>query len=195
MKSLEELQGLDIYLLDQFLKGRINKKSRILDAGCGMGRNIHFLIREGYNVTAFDPNPEVIDDLKSIYPQKKDNFKVSSIEELTLEAKFDFVICNAVLHFAESHEHFNNMFKSLTNLLALGGILFIRMTSDIGLSGFKQDLSDGRYYLPDDSVRYLLSRNKVDELLSVHELDLLEPVKSLNVDELRCMTTLVFVKQ
>ena len=194
MKLFDDLQGLDIYLLDQFLKGRIDKESRILDAGCGSGRNIHLLLREGYNITGIDPNIEAINGLKLMYPNHTKSFYHSSIEDFKSEVRFDFIICNAVLHFADTHEHFQRMFEALQTLLTQNGVLFIRMTSDIGLSGIKEDLGGGKFMLPDASVRYLLTRIKIDELLSTYKLSLMEPVKTVNVDELRCMTTLVLSK-
>ena len=33
---------IDIYLFDQLLRGRFDARSRVLDAGCGDGRNVHY---------------------------------------------------------------------------------------------------------------------------------------------------------
>ena len=47
MPSLQEQFGqIDIYLFDQLLRGRIPPGSRILDAGCGSGRNLVYFLRE-----------------------------------------------------------------------------------------------------------------------------------------------------
>ena len=50
----ELLGGVDIYLLDQLMKGRLAPGSRILDAGCGGGRNLEPLLRCGYEVFGID---------------------------------------------------------------------------------------------------------------------------------------------
>ncbi|MDX1578091.1 MAG: class I SAM-dependent methyltransferase, partial [Gemmatimonadota bacterium] len=48
MTDLRETFGdLDIYLFDQLLRGRITPDMRVLDAGCGNGRNLIYLRRVG----------------------------------------------------------------------------------------------------------------------------------------------------
>lgn len=190
MKELAALQGMDVYLIDQLLKGRIRPGDKILDAGCGSGRNIHYLLKNELDVTGIDANPEAIDALRSQYPSTSEHFIHSSLEAFRSETKFDFIVCNAVLHFAQDHEHFSNMFASLTEVLATDGVLFIRMTSDIGLE-LEHEGKSGVFDLPDGSVRYLITRKQIDELLETHALTLVEPVKTVKVEELRSMTTLV----
>jgi 2-polyprenyl-3-methyl-5-hydroxy-6-metoxy-1,4-benzoquinol methylase len=194
MKTLDEIKGIDIYLLDQFLKDRITKNSRILDAGCGGGRNIYWLLKQGYDVSAYDPQEDVISDLKMHFPSLK--YRKGAIEDRPFdEATFDFVICNAVLHFTNDHTHFHQAFEALVDCLAPNGILFIRMTSNIGLERKVQIENNGRCRLPDLSERYVVTRKQIDYLSLYHSLDLIEPVKSLKVEDLRTMTTLVFQKQ
>jgi len=45
---------IDIYLFDQLLRGRVAPGMRILDAGCGAGRNLIYFLRQGYDVFAVD---------------------------------------------------------------------------------------------------------------------------------------------
>jgi len=193
MKELEALQGIDVYLIDQLLKNRINSDSKILDAGCGGGRNIHYLIKNKLDVTGIDANPNTVDFLRELYPEINDQFILSALEDYTSPQRFDFIICNAVLHFASDHEHFTKMFASLVNHLKPNGTLFIRMTSDIGLK-LEQNDRNGVFNLPDGSVRYLITRAKIDELILEHSLSLLEPVKTIKIEELRSMTTLIFTR-
>ena len=194
MKILQSIQGIDIYLLDQLLKGRLEHGRRVFDAGCGYGRNIRLLLHQGYDVSAIDANPEAIAHLKAEFPAAAENFRLALIEEYADNEKYDFMICNAVLHFAQGHQHFDAMFKSLAGLLADQGILFIRMTSDIGLEDRIGPGESGVHLLPDGSTRYLLTRPKVDTLTATYGLRLIEPVKSVFVDGLRSMTTLVMQK-
>ena len=53
--SLQEQFGqIDIYVFDQILRGNIVAGMRVLDAGCGYGRNLVHLLREGCEVFAVD---------------------------------------------------------------------------------------------------------------------------------------------
>jgi SAM-dependent methyltransferase len=58
MTNLQEQFGqIDIYLLDQILRGRIARGLRIFDAGCGSGRNLFYFLCEGYEVFGADADP------------------------------------------------------------------------------------------------------------------------------------------
>lgn len=193
MNILQEIEGMDIYLIDQLMKGSFTENQRILDAGCGTGRNLKFFLKNKFNCVGIDPKEDVISDLKSIFPDHKSQFINSSIESIEDPDKFDAIICNAVLHFATDHAHFDQMFDKLIDLLSPNGLLFIRMTSDIGLS-LNDSSENGVYQLPDLSFRYLITEEKIAELLIKHPIELMEPIKTVNVNNLRCMTTLVITK-
>lgn len=191
----EILGNADIYLIDQILKGRYQTNDIILDAGCGSGRNLHYFHQSGYTFYAIDTNKKHIENLQKRYPTASSNFKVSTLEKLPFaDNTFDHILCNAVLHFAQSEIHFKNMFSELVRVLKKEGSLFIRMTSDIGIEGKPISLLNGVYFLPDGSERFLLTRNLLNEMLSKHQLSLLENVKSTNVNDLRSMSTLVLKK-
>lgn len=151
-----------------------------MDAGCGTGRNLKFFLRYQFSCVAIDPNEYVISELKLLFPENKDQFFNSTIEEFQDPVGYDAIICNAVLHFASNDDHFDLMFEKLIDLLKPKGVLFIRMISENGV-----------YQLPDRSSIYLLTEGKVAELLNKHPIELKEPIKTVNVNNLRCMTTLV----
>ncbi len=194
MKNIEFIKNVDIYLLDQCTKGNIRENSKVLDAGLGKGRNFRFLFNQGVNITGIDSNKKFVESLKSEFINAQQSIIHSSIEDFVTTSKFDFIVCNAVLHFAKNHQQFDEMFAKLVGLLGVNGILFIRMTSDIGIESLLKNGDNGVYNLPDGSSRYLITRSKIDELIEKHALNFLEPVKTVNVDNLRCMTTLVVNK-
>lgn len=195
MNALEKIKGVDIYLLDQLVKSNINKEQRVLDAGCGRGRNLRFLLQSGFDVTGIDSDKNSIDLLKVDYPHLSNQFINSDLESFTDDKGYNAIICNAVLHFAKGHEYFDLMFSKLISLLNSEGVLFIRMTSDIGIESLLRNGSDGVFIIPDGSTRYLITRSKIDTLLKKHDLSLIEKVKTVNVDSDRCMTTLVMRKK
>ncbi len=193
MEQIRELGNVDIYVIDQLLQGAIHANQTILDAGCGSGRNFSYLANHNFNITGIDPNEEHIRNLRLQFPEYNHRLHISSIEDFKPSHSFDYIICNAVLHFAKDHEHFNLMFSSLVSLLAQNGILFIRMTTDHGLNGdYVND--NGVFDLPDESTRYLITRDQLTELCNEHNLELIQPFKTVLVEDLRSMATIVLRK-
>ncbi|MCC7466512.1 MAG: class I SAM-dependent methyltransferase [Saprospiraceae bacterium] len=198
MNPLSTLTGnTDIYLLDQIMKGRYHPGERILDAGAGAGRNLHYFVHQGFEVYAADRNPEALSVLKSCYPDlPAERIVAAEVDALPFpDGFFQHVISSAVLHFAASHAHFERMFAEMVRVLKPGGTLFIRMTTTAGMGNNLQDLGLGRYHLPDGSDRYLLSRPALDRLLKQHRLTLLEPFKTVLVDEVRSMAVVMVGKE
>lgn len=195
-----ELGNIDIYLLDQILKGRISKRFKILDAGCGEGRNLMYFLKNGYHVEGIDQNPSAIEMVRFLCRSKfsyysNERFQEGYLENLPYsDLTFDYVICSACLHFAQGHKHFWKMFEELNRVTAEQGTLFIRMTSDIGLTGH-HDHKDGVFQIPDGSMRYLLTKSIISGIINQHSYSLIEPIKTTLVDDQRCMTTLVIQKK
>ena len=57
----KEFGEIDIYLFDQLLRKRITPGMRVLDGGCGFGRNLVHLLREGYEVFGTDSDSRALD--------------------------------------------------------------------------------------------------------------------------------------
>lgn len=202
IKGLNQLFGnIDIYLLDQILKGRFDKEMKILDAGCGEGRNSIYFLHEGYQIFGVDSNPIAI-QMARIYAQtiQKDydvyRFQTSLIENMPFhQSAFDAVLSSAVLHFAKSESHFLKMVEDMLRVLKPGGIFFLRMTTSQGEMKEKSPhLGDGVYLLPDGSERFLLTKELEKEIVSKHKLSYLEPAKSVVVHGQRSMGVFVWEK-
>ena len=196
--EINHIINTDIYLIDQILKGRYNNGGKLLDAGCGGGRNISwFVMQPNFDIYAIDADQNAIDHLLKVYPSlKQDQTYCTSIQSLPFrDAFFDHIICSAVLHFASSTKDFLQMFSELNRVLKPDGSLFIRAASDIGIENRILPLEGGRFSLPDGTDRFLLTRQLIEQVLNSFPITLTEPVKTTNVQDLRCMTTLVMVKQ
>lgn len=173
---------------------------RILDAGCGSGRNIEYLLRAGFEVAGIDQSAEAItylhDKLGKILSHiPLDQFEVGEISQMPYENNsFDWVISNAVLHFAQNHAHFVAMVNEMMRVLKPKGILFVRLASDIGISHLIEPLENGWYHLPDGSNRFLVTELQLVELTQQLGANLIEPIKTTNVQNLRAMTTWVIQK-
>jgi 2-polyprenyl-3-methyl-5-hydroxy-6-metoxy-1,4-benzoquinol methylase len=190
MKYIRELGNVDVYVIDQLLKGAIHNKLRLLDAGCGSGRNFSYFANNNFNITGIDPIEEHIRNLKSQFPNLNNQLSPSSIEDFLPKQSFDYIICNAVLHFAQNHDHFDQMFEKLLSFLEKDGTLFIRMTTDHGLDNLAHR-DTGVHDLPDGSTRYLINRKKISELCDRHQVSLVAPFKTVLVEDWRSMATIV----
>ncbi|GAB3165961.1 class I SAM-dependent methyltransferase [Telluribacter humicola] len=194
--TLQQAFGnIDIYLFDQLLKGRFDSCRNVLDAGCGGGRNLLYFLQNGFEVYGVDLHEQAIQNVQHLAQQlapqlPPDYFQVAPVEDMPFpDNTFDLVICSAVLHFARDEAHFDAMVRSLWRVLAPGGYLLARLASTIGIEDRVESLGRGRYYLPDGSERYLVDEQTL--LSYTQELggELFEPIKTTNVQNLRCMTT------
>lgn len=197
---LNTFGNIDIYLFDQLLKGRFDDCKNMLDIGCGGGRNIHYFLKNGFDVHVVDLNAEAIASVKELAQQlapqiPSSNFVVARADELPYgDGTFDLVISSAVLHFANNTDHFEQMLYEAWRVLRPGGFFFARLASDIGIEGLVGSIGNGRYLLPDGSERYLVTYD--DLVYYTRELngELFEPVKTTNVSNLRAMTTWCMAK-
>ncbi len=189
----EAIGETDIYLIDQIMKGRYQPRDTILDAGCGYGRNLHWFLQHDCNVYGVDQDTAAISSLRSRFGEK---FQQAALDNLPFDNNyFDHIICSAVLHFAKRTTHFHEMVAESTRVLKPNGSLFVRMTSDIGIEGRSRPIADGVYQIPDGSTRFLLTRTLLAETMHKNKLSFLEPFKTVNVNDLRCMSTLVLKKE
>jgi len=190
------LANTDIYLIDQIVKGRYQSSETILDAGSGSGRNLHWFYQNDFNIYGIDKNEKQLEQLKQTYSKQKDHFSVASLDETPFETNFfNHIICNAVLHFAKDKNQFKTMFSELLRVLKPKGSLFIRVASDIGIEDKIKLVSEGVFKLPDGTTRFLLTKLLFSELQNIHQFKMLETFKTVNVNDLRSMTTLVIQKQ
>lgn len=191
---------IDIYLFDQLLRGRIGPGMRVLDAGCGSGRNLVYFLAEGYGVFGVDTDPNAIECTRrlagSLAPAIcADNFRLEAIEAMTFPDAFaDLVLSSAVLHFARGDGHFGAMLRGTWRVLKPGGLLFCRLASSIGMEHQVQRLAGRRCRLPDGSERYLVDEALLLRLTAELGGQLADPLKTTIVQNQRCMTTWVVRK-
>jgi tellurite methyltransferase len=198
----EQFGPIDIYLFDQILRRRIVPGDRILDAGCGFGRNLVYLLREGYDVHGADADPDAIAEVRSLAARlapvlPASNFRVEPLEQLSFPERWaTVVISSAVLHFAGDDAQFEAMVEGSWRPLASGGMFFCRLASTIGIESEVQRIgSEGRRYrLPDGTARYLVDEPMLMALTARLGGKLLDPLKTTVVQGQRSMTTWVVRK-
>ena len=205
LDDLEELRracaGIDVYLFDQLLKGRVTAGMKLLDAGVGGGRNVAYLLGAGVEVHAVDRDPAAVAAARRLFAERAPRLPPANVRQAALDhlpyrdGAFDVVLAIAVLHFADDEAHFDAMLGELWRVLALGGLLFARLASRIGIEDRAEPLGGGRFRLPDGSDRFL-----VDEAMLLDRTrrlggEQLEPVKTVNVQGQRCMTNWMLRKR
>jgi tellurite methyltransferase len=195
----EQFGQIDIYVFDQILRGNIGAGMRVLDAGCGYGRNLVHLLREGCEVFALDEDADGVEhvhklaaSLGSVLPDE--NFQVGLIEQMPFADAFaDVVICNSVLHFARDDDHFRKMLTELWRVLKPGGMLFCRLGSRIGMD-FER-VRGHVYVIGDGSEWFLVDEAMLLDLGRKMNAVLVDPLKTTIVQDYRCMTTWVLRKR
>ena len=195
-----EFGAIDIYLFDQLLRGRIAPGMRVLDAGCGAGRNLVYLLRAGYDVFAADPDERAIAAVRrmaaTLAPRlPADNFRAEPVEAMSFaDGVADVVLSNAVLHFADDDAQFDAMLRGSWRALAPGGLFFCRLASLIGMEGRVRRIAGRCCALPDGSQRYLVDEAMLLELTRDLGGTLLDPLKTTIVQNQRAMSTWVLRK-
>ena len=139
------------HLYEEFLP-HVPAGGRILDAGCGAGRDALFFKRQGYVVTAFDASPEIA----SIASQTL-GATVEVMDFLHVEAvsEFDGIwACASLLHVPI--RDMDDALHRLTRALEPGAVLYASFKY-----GSAEGCRDGRFFNDYDEV-------KLDALLGRH---------------------------
>ena len=193
--------SIDIYLFDQLLKGRLSPRMRLLDAGCGSGRNLNYFLKSGFDVSGVDQSSEAVDHVRALAALlapdvSQDNFRVEPVESMSFaDDEFDLVVSSAVLHFARDEEHWHKMVREMWRVLKPGGILFSRLASSIGVEDEIEHLEGRRYRLPDGSNRFLVDEQMLMTTTESLGGEWLEPFKTVVVQHMRSMSNWIVRKK
>ena len=187
---------IDIYLFDQLLRGRFEGRRRILDAGCGHGRNLPYFLRTGFDVYAIDEDPAAVKATRALAAAlaarlPSDNIRQGALHVLPWpDGRMDAIICSAVLHFARDAIHFDRMVEEMWRVLGRGGLFFARLASSIGIEPLLTETT-GRVRLPDGTDRFVVDEPLLVETTARLGGTLLDPIKTTVVQHQRAMSTWV----
>lgn len=196
----KELGNADLLLIDQILKGRFQPDARILDAGCGEGRNMVYFVNNHFPVYGLDQNPEMVTMARLIARSINKNYTVENIIQGTIEKNpfpatfFDVVLCINVLHAARDTDHFFEMVESLLKVLRKGGGLYIGMAS-ISPAGEECITSSSRKNNESDTpVKILMNEDLMRRLLELKTIEKDGPAQFHQIEGSICMTGIWFRK-
>jgi SAM-dependent methyltransferase len=191
---------IDIYLFDQLLRGRFDCRRRVLDAGCGTGRNLPYFLRHGFDVRAIDADPSAIASVRQLAASLSPSLPLEQIRQGSLsslpweDGSTDAVISSAVLHFARDEAEFATMIQEMWRVLAPSGLFFARLATSIGIERHLASPT-GRVRLPDGTERFVVDEQILLNWTKTLGGVLADPIKTTNVQNMRCMTTWVMEKE
>ena len=104
--------------------------SKILEIGCGEGRDAYLLLTQGFDVLATDVSREAVDYCKKKFPNFSEHFQVVDCVTEKLGKKFDFIYAVAVIHMLVSDNDRNAFYTFIREHLTSNGIALICTMGD-----------------------------------------------------------------
>ena len=194
------LGNADLILIDQILKNRFHKQMKILDAGCGEGRNMVYFIKNDFNIYGIDVNSDAVKMAKFYCKSLNRTFEVENIQNFAIEENpfpdqfFDAIICINVLHSAKNQNDFFKWFEQLVRILKSGGLLLLSAQSQIGLThNHQQNDQKGGNFAGNENF-CLLTESLLKEILKLDYLKTFENTRSILIDNEKSYTYLFLEK-
>jgi len=197
----EQFGSIDIYVFDQIARGHIASGMRVLDAGCGGGRNLVHLLRQGTDVSAIDTNSAHIAEVRELAARLSpdlpaDQFRVEAVTDLSFEGdSFDAILCGAVLHFMADETEFRRAMDEMFRVLRPGGLFFSRLASTIGIEHLVERETGRRFLLPAGQSWFLVDPEFLASEAHRIGAELADPLKTTVVQDQRSMSTWVLRKR
>ena len=136
----------------------VNPQGKILDVGCGSGRDSKRFIEAGYQVEAIDASEEICKFASEYIGQQ---VKCRRLEELTYENEFDGIwACASLLHIKK--EEMSAVIEKLCRALKKNGILYASYKL-----GSQERFADGRFFndYTEKEMREIFSKQKGLEII------------------------------
>ena len=154
--QLWEIHKSSREVIDTINEYNITKDDKILDLGCGEGRDAIYLLDNGYNVLAVDYSTSAIQKCNELTENKyKDKFKQFDIINDTLNDKFDFIYSIAVIHMFVNEKHRQKFYQFIYNHLKENGKALVIAMGD-GKKEYSSDVNNAFCY----SERININNNK-----------------------------------
>jgi ubiquinone/menaquinone biosynthesis C-methylase UbiE/chorismate mutase len=146
-----------LYKFFSVIKNKSSKK--VLDVGCGAGRNALMIQKLGYKIYGCDSNKKMVVVTKERLPLKvRKNITVSDMTSLPYEDNiFDYVVSNGVFHNALNLKDFCSSVKESSRVLKNNGCLVLNVFTFGDLKGeFIKGRMKKYFYLTKDSLPIIL---------------------------------------
>ncbi len=175
----KHMQGY-VQLLKKFEK-LVGESGRILDAGCGWGRDVNYFLENGYDTTGIDRAPKPLEFGADKYKANNMGEKLHRMDVKNLgfqKNTFDGIWCNSVIHFYPP-EKIHKPVSELSRVLKKDGVLYINFKLTKGSP--EPDIREEE----DGSLvkRYLYPRQLIKEILEENNLKILKEESEINTED------------
>ncbi len=135
----------------------VSKEAKILEIGCGEGRDARFLLESGYHVLATDVSDHAIAFCRKAFPEYASDFATLDCLTERLDEKFSFIYAIAVIHMLLLDEDRDGFYRFLGDQLMEDGIALVCSMGD-GIAERSSDITTAfalQERLHEDSGRIL----------------------------------------
>ena len=111
-------------------KYKITRSHKLLELGCGEGRDAFPLLQDGFDLLATDISEAAISYCQRKEPKHANSFRVLDCVAGVTDQKFDFIYAVAVIHMLVPYEDRNAFYTFIRNHLKPNGIALICTMGD-----------------------------------------------------------------
>ena len=115
---------------DTIRKFGILPTEKLLEIGCGEGRDAHFLLNRGYDLLATDISPAAVEFCRREAPEYTDSFQVMDCLDTDCSDRFDFIYAIAVVHMLVPDADRSKFYRFIREHLTKSGIALICSMGD-----------------------------------------------------------------
>lgn len=117
-------------VLETVRKLQLNERHKLLEIGCGEGRDATVLMKEGFDLYATDISREAITYCRKKFPKFAARFAILDCIDGELDKEFDFIYAVAVLHMLVEDAHRNAFYRFIRKHLTQDGKALICTMGD-----------------------------------------------------------------
>lgn len=145
------------HIYDSFLK-QIPKNGKILDCGCGSGRDSLYFKNKGYKIEAFDSSSELVELAKEY---TNIDIKVNTFENYKTNDKFDGLFFMASLVHLKPNE-FEQILNKFKKYLNKNGSIYISLKEGGGIGITDEKTNRFFYYWNIEELNKIFTKNKIN---------------------------------
>ena len=140
--------------LSESFKDSFNTGSKLLDIGCGSGRDLALLAKLGHNCFGLDATPEFVALSQSLHPELQGKIVQCALPnfDVPFGGQFDGVLCSAVLMHINEDQLVSAALSIKRCLKKSGRLLYSVPSKRLDVVSENRD-GNGRLFIPDHSDR------------------------------------------